>query len=234
MSCVVVLQPSYLPWLGYFEQLAKADDFVYYDDVQYDKHGWRNRNRVKTSQGPQWLTVPVLTHGQEDDSIRAARIDVRQPWARKHLMTLRTYYAKAPYFAEIYEPLAAMLQRDWQGIAALDEALISWIAGYLGLAPRVHRASDLGISGGKTERLVNLCRHFGADTYFSGRAATDYLDMAQFEAAGIRVEFQDYHHPVYRQLYGDFVSHLSVVDLLFNEGPASSAILLAKGAITTT
>ena len=121
---VVVLQPSYLPWLGYFDQLYKSDIFVLYDDVQYDKHGWRNRNRIKTDKGSLWLTVPVLTHGQGLPINRDARIDTRQPWARKHLQALRVNYAKAPAFGEVFDALEPVLGRPWTHLIDLNRAVL--------------------------------------------------------------------------------------------------------------
>lgn len=234
MPSVVILQPSYLPWLGYFEQLVYADVFVFYDDVQYDKHGWRNRNRIKTPQGPQWLTVPVLTRGRTGETIHAARIDNRGPWARKHLAALQTYYARAPFFQLLRAELELELLRGWESLAELDEALIRGLNRLLGIATPLYRASELGIQGGQTERLVRICQHFEADRYFTGGAARCYLDTAQFERAGIAVEFQEYRHPVYRQLHGDFLSHLSVVDLIANEGATSLPILCTKGILAAT
>lgn len=222
---VVVLQPGYLPWLGFFDQMRRADVFVYYDDVQYDKHGWRNRNRIKTQTGAQWLTVPVRHSGLGFPKILDVEIDTGAAWARKHVSTLRQAYAKAP-FVSVYMPaLEELLMRRWERLVDLDVAVADWIAGALGLSPAIERSSRLGIDGERSDRLVRICERFGAGTYLSGNAAQDYLDVALFERQGIAVEWQNFAHPVYPQLHGGFVSHLSALDLLLNCGPASIDVL---------
>jgi hypothetical protein len=223
---VVVLQPSYLPWLGYFDQLYKSDVFVLYDDVQYDKHGWRNRNRIKTEKGPLWLTVPVLTHGQGLPINRDARIDTRQPWARKHLQALRVNYAKAPAFEEVFDALEPVLGRPWTHLIDLNRAVLEALCRLLRLTRSILLSSELDVPGQKTERLIALCRALGADRYLTGDAASDYLDETQFAANDIRVEYHHYRHPVYAQLHGEFVPYLSVVDLLMNHGRESLGVLV--------
>ena len=226
---LAVLQPGYLPWLGFFDQLGRADVFVHYDDVQFDKHGWRNRNRVKAPSGePHWLTVPVRHGGWPH--LQDVEIDNRGPWARKHVATLRHFYARAPFLDRYLPELADLLQRPWERLVALDTAVTDLLARWLGLRSEVHYASQLGVPGTRSERLLALCRHFGARRYLSGSAARSYLDTALFERHGIEVVWQDYAHPVYPQLHGAFVSHLSVVDLLFNCGEESRAILGAPAA----
>lgn len=227
---VVVLQPGYLPWLGFFDQLREADVFVYYDDVQYDKHGWRNRNRVKSPSGePLWLTVPVRTHGLERPRVDQVEIDAASHWARRHAGTLRQCYARAP-FAKPYLPeLEELLSRPWARLVDLDLAAVELVCRWLGLSRRIERASALGAAAGdedaRSGRLIALCKRFEATRYFSGGAARDYLDVDAFARAGIAVEFQDYRHPVYPQLHGAFVPYLSIVDLVFNCGPESMRLL---------
>ncbi|HEV8227351.1 MAG TPA: WbqC family protein [Methylomirabilota bacterium] len=223
---IVVLQPSYLPWLGYFDQLYKSDVFVLYDDVQYDKHGWRNRNRIKTDKGPLWLTVPVLTHGQGLPTNRDARIDTRQPWARKHLQALRVNYAKAPAFEEVFGALEPVLGRPWTYLIDLNRAVLETLCRLLGLTRLILLSSELDVPGQKSERLIGLCRALGAGRYLTGDAASDYLDETQFAAHAIRVEYHHYRHPVYAQLHGEFVPYLSVVDLLMNHGRESLGVLV--------
>lgn len=222
---LVVLQPGYLPWLGFFDQMRRADVFVYYDDVQYDKHGWRNRNRVKSAEGPVWLTVPVRNHGLGQPKILDAEIDTRTPWARKHIGTVRQHYAKAPFFKHYAPELEELLQRPWTHIVDLDLAVTAMMGAWLQLAPEIHRSSALGIEGTQSLRLLKLCQHFGATRYLSGSSARDYLDLPLFESNGLRVEWQDYRHPTYPQLHGDFIPYLSALDLLLNCGDESRAIL---------
>jgi hypothetical protein len=229
----VVLQPGYLPWLGFFDQMLRADVFVYYDDVQYDKHGWRNRNRIKTAQGPQWLTVPVRHGGLGAPRILDVEIDNRGPWARKHSASIRHAYARAPYIDQYLPAIDDILSRGWSRLIDLDVTLAGAMATMLGLAPTVVRASELGVHGTRSERLLRICQHFGAATYLSGTAARQYLDVALFERHGIAVEWQDFAHPVYPQQHGSFVPFLSALDVLLNCGHESRRVLEGKGEQAT-
>jgi hypothetical protein len=226
---VVVLQPGYLPWLGFFDQMSRADVFVYYDDVQYDKHGWRNRNRIKTPHGPQWLTVPVRHGGLGSPRILDVEIDNRGPWARKHVASIRHAYARAPYVDDYMPTIDEVLSRGWTRLVDLDVTLVSAMAAMFGLAPTVVRSSELGIDGTRSDRLVRICQHFAAATYLSGDAARDYLDVGLFERHGIAVEWQAFAHPVYPQQHGAFMPFLSALDLLLNCGPDSRRILEGRG-----
>lgn len=227
---LVVLQPGYLPWLGFFDQMQRADVFVYYDDVQFDKHGWRNRNRVKGPDGaPHWLTVPVLHSGRNWPSILEVEIDNRTPWARKHVGTLRQFYRRAPFLDRYLPTLEETLRQGWTRLVDLDVAVTELICGWLGLSRPTLRASRLGIVGKQSERLLAMCRHVGAARYLSGDSARDYLDLDLFAQHGVTVEWQDYVHPVYPQQHRTFVSHLSIVDLVFNCGEESLAILGRAG-----
>lgn len=223
---VVILQPSYLPWLGYFDQLYKSDAFVLYDDVQYDKHGWRNRNRIKTPSGPQWLTVPVLTHGRGRPANQEIGIDNRQPWGRKHLQALRVNYAKAPAFTEVFAKLEPVLGQRWERLVDVNYAVLEALCALLGLERDIRFSSQLGIVGERTERLIAICRALGADHYLSGDAAQDYLEEGRFVEHGIQLEYHHYRHPTYQQLHGPFVPYLSVLDLLMNHGRESLKILV--------
>src|SRR5512139_694547 len=229
---VVILQPGYLPWLGFFEQFYRSDLFVIYDDVQFDRRGWRHRNRIKGPAGAQWLTVPVLKKGRFAQTIRETRIDTTMAWQRKHLGSLRACYAHAPYFDSYYPGVEHLLQNSWEFLLDLDMALIEVLLGCLGLRRPVQLASEIGGSGRSTERLYEICRAVGASRYLTGEAAKDYLDETLFSAGGIQVEYQHYDHPVYRQLFGAFTSHLSLLDLLFNHGPDSLDILTGRTAVS--
>jgi hypothetical protein len=225
VTTLVVLQPGYLPWLGYFDLLQKTDVFVHYDDVQFDKHGWRNRNRVKGPKGAIWLTVPVFHSGRAGQSILDVEIDDRQDWRRKHLSTVAQSYARAPFIDTVLPRLRNIIERPWLRLVDLDLALIDWLAMEIGIATPRHRASELDVGGDRNERLINLCRHFRATRYVSGNAAQDYLDEAQFAAAGIGVVWHNYIHPSYPQRHGEFVPYLSVLDLILNVGRESLAVL---------
>jgi hypothetical protein len=230
VTTLVVLQPGYLPWLGYFDLLQKADIFVHYDDVQFDKHGWRNRNRVKGPKGAIWLTVPVLHHGRMGQSILDVEIDDRQDWRRKHVSTIGQLYARAPFTDIILPRLRDIIERPWARLVDLDLALINWLAAELRISTPCYRASELNIGGDRNERLVNLCHRFGATRYLSGNAAQDYLDEARFAGAGIEVVWHNYSHPTYAQQHGEFVPYLSALDLVLNLGGNSLSVLSQKEA----
>jgi hypothetical protein len=221
----VILQPSYLPWLGYFSQMQRSDVFVLYDDVQYDKHSWRNRNRIKTLQGIQWLTVPVLTKGQNWPTNRVVRIDNAIDWRKKHRLSIRQNYGKAPYFSDYFGIFDDLYYRPWDSLLELNMTFLNAVCDMLGLKRETVFSSDLGVKGDTVERLIAICNQLGANVFYEGAAGRDYIDDELFARAGIKLEYQDYRHPVYHQLYGDFVPYMSVVDLLFNCGPKSLEIL---------
>ena len=227
---LAVLQPGYLPWLGYFDQANRSDIFVHYDDVQYDKHGWRNRNRVKSTQGePHWLSVPVLHSGKDWPRVVDVEIDQRSSWSRKHLGTLQQFYGKAPFFKAYYPEIESVLSTPFAKLVDLDLALTEKLFALLGLKRRTERSSTLGVPGEKTERLIALCQRFEATHYLTGDAARDYLDVAAFTRVGVKVVWQEYQHPEYPQGPLAFVPYLSIVDLLLNCGPESLRVLAAGG-----
>jgi hypothetical protein len=225
MTTLVVLQPSYLPWMGFFDQIKRSDVFVFYDDVQFDKHGWRNRNRIKTAKGPVWLTVPVRHSGRAGQRIDQVEVDQRTPWARKHLRTIQEAYARAPFLTDYLPALAELLQREWTLLAELDIALSRLMCGWFGLERRMYRSSQLDVAGDRNARLLALCRHFEADRYLSGVAAKSYLDVSLFAAAGVVVEWQDFSQPHYPQLHGAFEPSMSALDCVFNVGPDCATLL---------
>jgi hypothetical protein len=209
--------------------MQRSDIFIYYDDVQFDKNGWRNRNRIKTVEGAHWLTVPVRQTGRMGQRICDVEIDHAQPWRQRHLRSIRESYSKASYLGQYYHEFAAVLEREWHLLADLDVEVVALMCRWLGLKRRMLRSSQLDVAGGKSERLVNLCRHVGASRYLSGASARDYLDTDLFTAANITVEWQDYLHPNYPQLHGLFIPFLSTLDLLFNVG-SGSLDMIVNGA----
>ncbi|MBI4231322.1 MAG: WbqC family protein [Planctomycetes bacterium] len=220
---VVILQPGYLPWLGYFDQMARADLFVHYDDAPYDRLGWRNRNRIKTAQGVRWLTVPVHASGQPP--VREVRIDESSNWRRKHLETLRQAYARAPHAGEWLDAVATVLERPHRFLIDLDLALVELLRGAFGIDTPVRFSSEMEATGDRNGRLIDICRAAGADLFLEGEAGRSFIDEPRFASAEVAVNFHGYRHPEYRQLHGAFASHLSAIDLLLNEGPASGEIL---------
>ncbi|MDA7977419.1 MAG: WbqC family protein [Pirellulales bacterium] len=218
-----ILQPSFLPWLGYIAQIHRADTFVLYDDAQFDKNSWRNRNRIKTAAGIKWLTVPVkATLGT---TIRDVRVENSRNWARKHVSSIQQSYAKAAYFAEHEDLLHKIYDQDWDFLLDLNVFALREILKRLGLERTILFSSELQVEGRATERLVNICREIGANHFFEGAAGRDYIDQRVFDQHDITLEYQDYQHPTYQQPHGEFASHLSIIDLLLNCGPRSLEIL---------
>ncbi|HUI22524.1 MAG TPA: WbqC family protein [Methylocella sp.] len=225
MTTIAILQPGFLPWLGFFDQMLRCDIFVYYDDVQFDKHGWRNRNRIKAPSGPLWVTIPVLHSGKQGQRIIDTEVDNNKSWARKMIATIRQNYVRAPHLAFYLPELELVLAAPWRFLVDLDLAVADLMCRWFEVKRPVFRASALGIPGGKSSRLLSICQHFSATRYLSGNAAQDYLDVALFEDAGIAVEWQNYRHPTYPQLHGDFIPYLSALDLVLNAGRDSISIL---------
>ena len=220
MNCVI-LQPSYIPWRGYFHQIYKADVFVFYDDVQYDKHGWRNRNRVKTAQGAKWLTIPVHSKGNvaHQTLINEIQISWNEDWTARHWMTIKQSYSKAPYFNQYAPLLEEFYQRRSELLADFTIDLTVALARALGIQhTRFVRSSSLEAHGAKTDRLVSILTQLGTTHYISGPSAKDYLEEDRLEAAGISLEYMVYDYPEYPQLYPPFDPQVSIVDLLFMTG----------------
>lgn len=205
--------------------MLRSDVFVYLDDVQYDKHGWRNRNRIKSATGPIWLTVPVLNSGRQGQRINEVEIDNRSPWARKHITAIAQNYAKAPHLKHYLPHLEALLTRHWESLVELDLAVVKLICEWVGIERPIERSSCLGIGGQQSERLLSICKHFQADRYLSGDSAQNYLDVKLFAHEGIQVEWQSYRHPIYPQPYGEFTPFLSILDLVMNVGEKSLEVL---------
>ncbi|MFH1259478.1 MAG: WbqC family protein [Elusimicrobiota bacterium] len=220
---IAIHQPQYLPYLGYFDKLVKADIFVLLDDVQFKKNEWQNRNRIKTVEGWQYLTVPVCYRYPE--KIREVKISYQENWMKKHCQALKTNYHRAAYFEEYYPALEEKLQKKYASLADLNIALVRFFSEKMNIPTPLLLSSELKVSGESTERLVNICLQLGADTYLSGSGGKDYLDEDCFKKAKLKLVFQEYQHPRYAQLYGDFIPNLSVVDLFFNCGEKSLEVL---------
>lgn len=218
----VILQPSYIPWRGLFHLIQKADTFVFYDDVQYDDHGWRNRNRIKTPQGAQWLSIPVNSKGAHTNTtqIKDIRIVWNSAWNRKHLAALKQNYGKAPCFTAYAPLLEEFYGRHDEFLADFTIDFTVALARKLGIAhTQFVRSSTLPAAGSKTDRLISLLTHLGASHYISGPSARDYIEPDKFAAANISLEYIVYDYPEYQQLHGAFEPQVSVLDLLFMAGP---------------
>jgi hypothetical protein len=227
MNCVI-LQPSYIPWRGYFHLIQKADVFVFYDDVQYDHHGWRNRNRIKTPRGTEWLTIPIQSRGEgwKETPIRDVRISWERPWADSHFDKLRACYSSAPFYKRYRPMLERWRQSKPELLADFTIETTVELAHELGIdRTQFVRSSALGCAGVKTDRLVQVLKKVGATHYISGPAAKEYLEEEKLTAAGIGLEWMVYEYPEYPQLHGPFDPHVSVLDLLMMTGPEAAGYI---------
>ncbi len=224
---IAISQPAYLPWLGYFDLIDQVDVFVLLDCVQFEKQSWQHRNRIKTPTGLQWLTVPVLYKGYFGQ--RISEVLIRDAdFTRNHLRAIELNYRRTRYFEQYFADLAGVLQTSCdKKLLDLTHNLILWFSRILGVKTPIVLASGLGGQGKRSELLVSLCRSLDAQYYLSPFGSAAYLvsDLPLFDNVGINVGFQHYEHPQYRQSFPPFVSHASVLDLVFNEGPDSLAIL---------
>jgi hypothetical protein len=227
MKKIAILQSNYIPWKGYFDMIAAVDEFILYDDMQFTKNDWRNRNQIKTPQGIQWLTVPV---GQ---NINRRIRDVELPnsnWQIKHWKTLESNYRSAPYFAEVATVFELIYtQHQHTNLSALNRLLIETICNYLAIPTKISNAWDYQLIEGKTERLVDLCKQAGGTEYISGPAAKNYIEDHLFAEQNIKISWFDYAgYPAYPQRWGDFVHGVTILDLLFNCGKGATNFMKFK------
>ena len=218
MKSIAIIQSNYIPWKGYFDLMARADVLVIYDEVQYTKNDWRNRNIIKTPNGPQWITIPVR---QRNLSQRICETEVTDPkWALKHLRTLQTNYAKAPFFKEVFPVLESVyMGLDTPFLSEINLMLLLTVRDMLGISTEVIDSRSLNLEGNRSERLVDALLKLGGTEYISGPSAKEYLDVGLFSNKGIGVTWMDYSgYSEYPQLFPPFKHEVSVIDLLFNAG----------------
>lgn len=221
MKTVVILQSNYIPWKGYFDLVHDADLFIFYDDVQYTVRDWRNRNKIKTSQGVMWLSVPV----GNDRNRLVCDVEIKDPsWACLHWKTIQMNYGKCPYFnyyKSFFEDV--YLGRNWTNLSELNQYIIRAISrDLLNVDTEFRDSREFDASGSKLDRLLDLLKKADADRYVSGPAAKDYIDSARFDQTGIELVWKDYSgYPEYPQRYPPFEHGVSILDLLFNVGPAA-------------
>ena len=221
-------QPVYLPWLGLFHKIALAETFVYFDQVQYLPKDWMNRNKIRTKSGSIWLTVPVLRKGYRDLKTSEIEINNSIDWQKKHLRSISLNYKKSPYFENYIPFFEDVYSRKWKFLGELNEYMLKWFLDELGIKVNFLNANDFKFQGEKSSLILNMCKELNASTYIFGMLGKDYADVQEFEKNNIGLIFQNYNHPKYSQLYSEFVSHLSVIDLLFNHGPKSLEIILSN------
>ncbi|MBB5390096.1 MULTISPECIES: WbqC family protein [unclassified Herbaspirillum] len=222
MKRVAIVQSNYIPWKGYFDLISSVDEFVLYDDMQYTRRDWRNRNQIKTPQGVQWLTVPVKVKGKYLQTIRETEIDGNE-WAAMHWKSLQQNYSRAPFFSYYANQLEQLyLQRPFVFLSDLNRTLLEWVNTQLGIKTTISSSSDYQLQGDRSEKLLNICLQAGALRYLSGPAAQEYLDENIFREAGVAVDWFSYpSYPTYPQLWGEFTHGVTILDLLFNCGPQS-------------
>lgn len=219
MSRVAILQSNYIPWKGYFDLIGSVDHFVLYDTAQYTKRDWRNRNIVKTKDGLKWLTIPVIAQNR-DIRIRDVKV-ADQVWRKKHWSSLQHHYGKSAFFDDFSEALSDLYLNDGsEYLSDINLRFISFINECLGISTKIHRSEDFSLSDGRSEKLLGMCQDLEATVYLSGPAAKGYLDTELFRRSGIDVEWADYGgYPEYHQLHPPFEHGVTILDLLFNEGP---------------
>lgn len=233
MICAI-MQPTYLPWMGYFDLMDQVDTFVFYDDVQLVRRSWGTRNRIKTAQGEQYLTLPVSRDKHRDETFFcAAQLTEDGKWRKKHLKTIRQAYAKAPFFEEVFTFIEPLLLRQVGIHADFTIGIIEGIAKRLGIGTRFVRSSILHAKGTKDDRLLGLCLELGARAYRSPQGSAAYINEKQtggrFADSPVRLEYHHFVHPEYPQLHGAFISHLSILDALFNCGFERTLALIRQG-----
>jgi len=222
MNKVAVLQSNYIPWKGYFDIINDVDTFIFYDDVQYTKNDWRNRNKVKSATGAQWLTIPV---NNSNDSLICEVLLPNSNWNVKHFKTISALYSKAPYFKRYKDFLEHVyLEQNWRSLSELNQYLIQCISkNILGVSTTFKDSREFKSEGQKLDRLLDLLHKSETDLYVSGPAAKDYIDNARFEEEGIKLVYKDYnHYPEYNQFHPPFDHYVTIFDLLFHTGPDAS------------
>jgi hypothetical protein len=234
---VAAHQPSYLPWLGYLDKLAKADVFVVMDDLQYEAQNFQNRNRLKLNHGPHWITVPLVSAPQTarvcDRRIDNTGRGSRHHWQQRTWRTLCVHYGKSAHFERYAGALEDVYVRRWDSLVDLDLHMLDLARLWLGIKTPIIRASSLDLRGAKTDRIADFCAKLGATVYLSGRGgSTGYLDTDQLARGGVATMWQQFAHPTYPQRYPHlgFVSHLGFLDLVLNTGPEAAAIFSSAGA----
>lgn len=221
---VAAIQSSFIPWRGYFDFISSVDVFVFYDDVQYSKNGWRNRNKIKTPKGVEWVTVPVI-HSHHSQLVTDVRISYDIPWGKKQLRTWAANYQAAPYFDDVLELLGNLEKTQEETISELNIRLTRKICDYLEINTPMILSTEFSLQGSKTERLIDLLTKMNATTYLSGPSADAYLDKELFRQDGIRLEYKSYDYEPYKQLWGPYDGAVSVLDLIANCGPRAKAFV---------
>ena len=214
---VAIHQPEYLPWLGFFKKMMNVELFVFLDDVQFCKKGWQNRNRIRINDGTTLLSIPVHTHSYP--KINEVTIDNEKNWSIRHKKSILYNYARAPYFDEIKDFVEYIFEKKFQYLVDLNTEIIKFIMNELEIKSKIVFSSELEISKKGSDRVIDICKAVGADHYITGTFwAESNLRVEEFKKSNIDVEFQKFQHPIYKQIHGEFIPEMSIIDLLFNKG----------------
>ena len=214
---VAIHQPEYLPWLGFFKKMMNVELFVFLDDVQFRKKGWQNRNRIRINDGTTLLSIPVHTHSYP--KINEVTIDNEKNWSIRHKKSILYNYARAPYFDEIKDFVESIFEKKFQYLVDLNTEIIKFIMNELEIKSKIVFSSELEISKKGSGRVLDICKAVGADHYITGTFwAESNLRVEEFKKSNIDVEFQKFQHPIYKQIHGEFIPEMSIIDLLFNKG----------------
>ena len=222
-NIVSIHQPGYIPWMGFFKKIQSSDVFIFLDDVQFEKNGWHNRNKIKTAENWMWLTVPV--RAKLGMNLNEIKIDNSVKWINKHKKSIELNYSKTEFFSEYWKGFETIFEKKYEFLIDLNIEFINQILEILDIKTKIIFSSSLGISEKKSERILEICKAVNSSNYISGIMGEDYLNKEDFEKNGISIDFQDYQHPIYKQNYESFLPNMSIIDLLFNEGNNSKKIL---------
>lgn len=226
---VSVHQPQYIPWLGYFDKIARSDGFVFLDCVQYKAREFQNRNKLRRKGGWMWLSVPVVSPEHGRLMINRVLVDNQSDWRRTHAGSLRAWYGGTPFFKDYFPFFEDVYSRDWERLADLNVAIIKYLLNCFSISTPVMFESDLKVDATSTRRIIEICKALKANGYLSGSGGRDYLEERMFPENGIQLLYQEYTHPVYAQRYEPFLPYMSAIDLLFNHGKDAGRILLNQG-----
>jgi hypothetical protein len=226
---LAVHQPQYIPWLGYFDKIRKSDAFVFLDKVQYKGREFQNRNKIRTKDGWIWLSVPVVAKGLGRQEIYDVKVDNSFGWQKEHLASLRAWYGRSEFFEKHFPFFEELYGKEWESLSDLSVSIIMYMLKELSISTPLYFESKLDIKSKKTDRIIEICGKLKADTYLSGIGGKEYLEEGRFAEAGLKLAYQEFKHPVYRQQFmkdkDDFIPYMSTLDLLFNEGPRSKELL---------
>mgnify|MGYP005653775919 FL=1 len=223
MKTISIRQPGYLPYLGFFKKIQSVDEFIFLNDVQYSRGDWDNRNKIRTTEGSLWLTVPILNNSKK--LLNEVTIDNSSNWIYKHKSAIKHNYENSPFFDKYWNHIEEILDKSYTKLLELNIALINYFISVLKIKTKIIFSSDLNLDSTGSEKLLDICKNCNAQIYLSGELGTNYLNEKIFEKEGIQVIFEKFIHPTYSQKFEEFIPNMSIIDLLFNEGENSIDIL---------